>query len=112
MRCPVMVGRHAVAEEVRAAIAAPGVWIGVVGEAGIGKTRLVAESLLWAAAAGGAGVVGRCSAVDTGTPYRPVVEVLLQLLADRPLPTADTGLLPYAAALAPLVPQWASQGMA
>jgi class 3 adenylate cyclase/tetratricopeptide (TPR) repeat protein len=52
----------------------------VVGEAGIGKSRLVSELLDWVDAADEAGVVsGRCLPYGEGITYVPVVETIKQL---------------------------------
>jgi DNA-binding CsgD family transcriptional regulator len=73
----------------------------VMGEAGVGKSRLVKEA---AAAAREAGVsVFRGRAVPSGEPYRPLVEALTAALRDRRMPT-DAGLRPYLPVLAALLP--------
>jgi len=82
---------------------APG-WVNVVGEAGIGKSRLVAEFASSCAAAGVRIVTGRCSAVDRSA-YRPVAEAALDVAATIPVPVSDE-LAPYAAVLARFVPAW------
>jgi DNA-binding CsgD family transcriptional regulator len=81
----------------------------VVGEAGVGKTRL-AEYLSDAAArAGIATVHGRALPEGVGGPLRPVAEMLLDLTRDRAAP-ADAGLAPYVTVLASLVPHWRAAG--
>jgi DNA-binding CsgD family transcriptional regulator len=73
----------------------------VMGEAGVGKSRLVKEA---AGAARDAGVsVFRGRAVPSGEPYRPLVEALTAALRDRRMPT-DAGLRPYLPVLAALLP--------
>ena len=81
----------------------------VVGEAGVGKTRL-AEYLSDAAArAGIATVHGRALPEGVGGPQRPVAEMLLDLTRDLAAP-ADAGLAPYVTVLASLVPHWRAVG--
>ncbi|MGW0899628.1 ATP-binding protein, partial [Streptomyces goshikiensis] len=63
----------------------------VTGEPGVGKTRLAAEALAAAEAAGMTTARGRASAVGSPVPYRPLVEALFLL--------ARTGLLPGPRAL-------------
>ncbi|MGH9280428.1 MAG: AAA family ATPase, partial [Acidimicrobiales bacterium] len=78
-----------------------GSWVNVVGEAGIGKTRLVGELV----GTGGRVVIGRCSVVDRATTYRPLAEALLAISTDVPVPVPNE-IAPYAAALARFVPAW------
>ena len=81
----------------------------VVGEAGIGKTRL-AEYLNDAAATAGVDVVhGRALPEGLGGSLRPIAEMLLELTRDRPVP-GDAGLAPYVTVLASLVPHWRAPG--
>ena len=81
----------------------------VVGEAGVGKTRL-AEYLSDAAARAGIGTVhGRALPEGIGGPLRPIAEMLLDLTRDRAAP-ADAGLAPYVTVLASLVPHWRAAG--
>jgi len=81
----------------------------MVGEAGVGKTRL-AEYLSDAAVkAGIRAVCGRALPEERGSPLRPVAEMLLELTRDRPAP-GDADLAPYAAVLASLVPHWRAPG--
>ncbi len=84
---PVIVGRDAELEQLRAAVArgtsgdTPTVVIS--GEAGVGKSRLVAELAAARAELGVRVVVGGCPAVvDTPIPYAPVVAVVEALLRD------------------------------
>jgi hypothetical protein len=66
----------------RAADAEPAVVL-VGGEAGVGKTRLVAELITRCAADGIRVLAGGCVPVgDGGLPYAPIVEALWALLAD------------------------------
>jgi tetratricopeptide (TPR) repeat protein len=82
--CPVLVGRDDEVARLRAAIerAAAGqpATILLAGEAGIGKTRLVAEALGHAAGLGAVALAGGCLDVGDGVlAYAPVVEALRPL---------------------------------
>ena len=68
----------------------------VVGEAGIGKSRLVAEFTAPLAAAGTTVVVGTCDP-DQSLPYRPFVEIARQLGAPLDGPCSDAEPPPAAA---------------
>ncbi|HTF59328.1 MAG TPA: ATP-binding protein, partial [Actinomycetes bacterium] len=83
---PVLVGRDAEVAQLRAALelAAAGrpATVVVAGEAGVGKTRLVAELLGEAAGRGAVALTGGCLDVGEGVlAYAPLVEAL------RPLPS-------------------------
>ena len=82
-----------------------GGWLTVSGEAGIGKTHLVGWATSEARSLGAEVLVGRCSAVDCLTPYRPLTEALLSglRLVDRP---SSAVVAPYLPAVARLVPHW------
>ncbi|NWG22099.1 MAG: AAA family ATPase [Chloroflexi bacterium] len=58
----------------------------VVGEAGIGKTRLVAEALRIAADRGALTLELRCTPLERGLPFAPVSEALRPLLRTTPEP--------------------------
>src|SRR5215470_10471146 len=80
----VLVGRSSELSVLRAAWASAvdwhPCWVFVGGEAGIGKTRLVAEFAHEAAAHGARVVVGNCPPVAPGlVPFAPVLEVLREL---------------------------------
>lgn len=96
MRCPDLVGRERELEALDEGLdpARPAV-IWVVGEAGVGKTRLLAELSRRAAASGRQLVTCRATPVDRRTPYRPITEALLACNRDETRPVA--------AALAPLL---------
>ncbi|WP_018348653.1 helix-turn-helix transcriptional regulator [Longispora albida] len=76
----------------------------LLGEAGIGKSRLAAEAGALATQAGLTVLRGR--AVQ-GEPWRPVVEMLLGLLRVSG-PVTDPALAPYLPVLGRLVPQWST----
>ena len=75
----------------------------VVGEAGVGKSRLLTEAVRLARGDGVRVLTGR--ATESGGAYRPLVEALLRGGADD----LDRGAVPapYGAALARLLPGWA-----
>lgn len=78
MRCPVTIGRHEEREALDAVVVGAAVGRGgtlaIVGEAGIGKTRLVEWAAERAATLGMAVMVGR--ATSQRVPLRPIVEML------------------------------------
>ena len=81
----------------------------VVGEAGVGKTRL-GEYLDDAAAKAGISVAhGRALPEGLGGSLRPIAEMLLELTRDRPAP-GDASLAPYVTVLASLLPHWRAPG--
>ena len=114
MRCPILIGRDEPVSLIDDAVGrlradAGGGALVMVGEAGVGKTRL-AEYLSDAAVkAGIRAVCGRALPEERGSPLRPVAEMLLELTRDRPAP-GDADLAPYAAVLASLVPHWRAAG--
>ncbi|MGH9267245.1 MAG: AAA family ATPase, partial [Acidimicrobiales bacterium] len=110
MLCPVLVGRS---EQLRllAAVVADardqrGTWVTVAGEAGVGKTRLVAEAVDRSGSGGTPVLMGRCSAVDRSTPYRPLAECLIAAVRARPRPDSDPAIVPYVPVVARFVPHW------
>src|SRR5579864_4002571 len=105
--CPVLVGRDAEAGRLRAALAGAlagrGGTVLVAGEAGIGKSRLVRETVAGARERGSAVLTGRAVAGGVPTPFRPFAEALAAAL--RPGGLADTAALdPFLPALGRLVP--------
>ncbi len=79
----------------------------IVGEAGIGKSRLAAEAVSLAFTTDMVVLRGRGSTVGPIVPFRPLTEALLSLFRSRDLPP-DADLGPYRPVLGRLVPQWAS----
>ncbi|MEV5940046.1 AAA family ATPase [Streptomyces sp. NPDC051994] len=85
-----LIGREAEMARIAAALDAGrsgrGGAVFVIGEPGVGKTRLAAEAVAEAAGAGMVTARGRASGVGPSVPYRPLVEVLLLLARDGLLP--------------------------
>src|SRR5213593_2866295 len=106
---PVFVGRHYELVELRAgledAVAGRGRSFLVVGEAGIGKTRLVEELAREAAERGHLVVWGRCWEGEGAPPYWPWVQVIrayLRIAHSEGLPRVAGGAgAPYLAQLVP-----------
>ena len=107
LRSPVLVGRRAELATalglVDAAARGRGGALLVTGEAGIGKSRLVDEMRVRAAAAGMTVLVGR--SVAGGGAYRAVTEAMARLLRGQPAPRR-----PRAAALPRRAAQAAARG--
>ncbi|KOV36866.1 LuxR family transcriptional regulator [Streptomyces sp. XY431] len=77
----------------------------LVGEAGIGKSRLAGECAYHAYGLGLPVLRGRGSSTGTVTPFRPLIEALSSRFRAAGPPT-DPELAPYRPALARLVPEW------
>ncbi|MYW28047.1 AAA family ATPase, partial [Streptomyces sp. SID2119] len=76
-----------------------------VGEAGIGKSRLVGEAAYRAYGLGMPVLRGRATSTGLVVPFRPLVEALSSRFRAAGTPT-DPELAPYHPALARLVPEW------
>src|SRR5438067_10510673 len=92
--CPVFIGRalerdalHQLIDRTRSG---QGQVALVCGEAGIGKTRLVAEAKAYAAAQDFLLFQGSCFQMDSSYPYAPLFDVLRSSAAPTPL-AADPG---------------------
>ena len=90
-------------EAVRAAKKGRGRLVGVTGDPGVGKSRLVREAALAAEHLGALVLRGRAVEGGASTPFRPLSEALLRGLRSRPEPTGR-GSDPWAAALTGIVP--------
>ncbi|MGW4892549.1 AAA family ATPase [Kitasatospora sp. NPDC004240] len=77
----------------------------LVGEAGIGKSRLAGDCAYQAYGSGLPVLRGRGSSTGTVTPLRPLIEALSSRFRAAG-PPADPELDPYRPALARLVPEW------
>jgi DNA-binding NarL/FixJ family response regulator len=105
----VLVGRDADLTELERAFAAatggqPSVVV-IAGEAGIGKSRLVAELCLRVRAAGGRAVIGGCLDLGEGLPYLPFVEALRGLARSVGPAELDRLLGPARSDFARVVPE-------
>jgi DNA-binding CsgD family transcriptional regulator len=111
--CPVVVGREAELDVLRAALSAAadgaGGLVFLTGEAGIGKSRLAREVASDARARDVAVEAGRAVPGGASTPYRPLTEALLQALRDRSVPD-DPDLAPWLPALGAIVPHLGGAG--
>ena len=110
MRCPIIVGREGLLSLLASAVRrlraeGRGGALVLVGEAGVGKTRLAEHAREAAGKAGIVTVTGRALPEAADGSLRPVAEALLGLTRDRPAPE-DEDLAPYAAVIASLVPHW------
>ncbi|MFC3737867.1 ATP-binding protein [Paractinoplanes deccanensis] len=108
-RAPAMVGRddeiQAVEQALEAARSGRGSAVFLVGEGGIGKSRLAAAAAERAAATGMTTMRGRGSAIGPTVPFRSLTEALLSLpRAGVPIDAAELG--PYRPVLGRLIPDW------
>ena len=107
--CPVLVGRdaefHMLSAALDAAAGGHGGLFFLVGEPGVGKSRLARETEKRARARGFAVLAGRASQVSAPIPLRPVVEALLRVARTHPIPDIQD-MAPYEPVLASLVPEW------
>lgn len=107
--CPVLVGRDDELEELTAlvdrAAAGRGGVVAVVGDAGTGKSRLVAAAVDRARDRGLRLLTGRAVDRSVASPYRPLTEAFLGALRDRALP-AGGELTGFERHLGRFVPAW------
>jgi DNA-binding CsgD family transcriptional regulator len=113
MLCPVLIDRSAELATLTAALEAAaggrGSTVFVTGDAGIGKSRLVRDLSVRAAAEGFHVLTGRGTESTVPVPYRPVAEALMGAARDGIEPDSR-GLAQYRAALGALVPEWSEPG--
>lgn len=109
---PACVGREADLAALAGVLAGPPVVVLVEGEAGVGKSRLIAEYLASEAGRSARPLSGGCLPMAHPHTLGPVVDALRQVTAQvtaraagRP---AGLGLSPLAGALRPLFPEWAA----
>jgi DNA-binding CsgD family transcriptional regulator len=76
----------------------------LVGESGIGKSRLAAATTELAYTSGMGLMRGRASSIGLAAPFRPLTEAILSLLRTDPVEPADLGS--YGPILGRLVPEW------
>jgi predicted ATPase len=104
--CPSLIGRQSELAEVVQLLDAPqGGAVFVLGEAGIGKSRLVRETTQKARQAGLRVLAGRAVPGQSPVPYRPLAEAL-SAACRRGGPPDAPELIPYRAALGRLIPEW------
>ncbi|BFU45415.1 ATP-binding protein [Krasilnikovia sp. MM14-A1004] len=108
-RAPFIIGRNAQLDTIERALADARTGFGgavfLMGEPGIGKSRLALAAAERAAAAGMQVLRGRGSTVGPTVPFRPLTEALLSRFRGRPLPQ-DLELAPYRPVLGRLMPEW------
>ncbi|MEV6522887.1 AAA family ATPase [Longispora sp. NPDC051575] len=109
----VLVGRnaelHRLTEALTVARGGAGQAALVVGEAGIGKSRLIGELQRLAGADGVLVCHGRTSTTAPSVPFRPLAEAVLTLVRAVGVPD-QPDLAPYRAALGRLIPEWREEG--
>src|SRR6266702_6121546 len=103
--CPVLIGRKAELTTLRLLIERAKSGEGQVallsGEAGIGKSRLVAEAKTSATAQGVLLLQGQCFPTDRSCPYAPLLELLRSHLATSSPEQVATEMGSLASALSP-----------
>jgi predicted ATPase/DNA-binding NarL/FixJ family response regulator len=109
--CPTLVGRadhlatlHHLVEQARRG---EGRLVLMSGEAGIGKSRLVAETKTHATAQGFLLLQGNCFPADHNCPYAPLLDLLRSLFNHPPGATTAVDLETFARDLFPLLPELA-----
>jgi DNA-binding CsgD family transcriptional regulator len=107
--CPTVIGRDRELRElngaIRNAMAARGSATFLLGEAGIGKSRLVREAIATARGLGLPVLLGRATQSSGTVAFRPLSEALLSYFRDQDLPE-PAELTPFRNSLARLLPQW------
>src|SRR6266700_1072580 len=106
--CPVLIGRAAELTTLRLLVdrarSGTGQIVLLSGEAGIGKSRLVAEAKTYATAQGFLLLQGLCFPTDRSCPYAPLLDLLRSHLATSSPEQVDTEMGSLASALSPLLP--------
>ncbi len=107
--CPILIGRSAemtaLQESIEAAASGQGGVVLLSGEAGIGKSRLVAELQREASALAFQLLGGQCFPNDRSCPYAPLLDLLHAFLAPLSSSQIATALGPSARVLLPLLPE-------
>jgi len=113
MLCQVLIDRGAELSALSGALAAAtegrGGMVFVTGDAGVGKSRLVRETVSQAFQRGLRVLGGRATESAVPVPYRPVTEALMGAARAGIVPEAP-GIADYRAALGTLVPEWSRPG--
>jgi class 3 adenylate cyclase/DNA-binding CsgD family transcriptional regulator len=111
--CPVLIGRSDEMAALDAALSAGAEGHGgavlLLGEAGVGKSRLTREAVGRADQRGWVVLSGRAVPSASPVAFRPLAEALLSALRGTGLPDTPE-LMPFRAALGRLVPQWREAG--
>jgi len=111
--CPVLIGRDDEMAALDSALASgaegQGGAVLLLGEAGVGKSRLTREAVGRADQRGWVVLSGRAVPSASPVAFRPLTEALLSALRGTGLPDAPE-LVPFRAALGRLVPQWREPG--
>lgn len=111
--CPVLVGRDEEARELRHALDrladGKGATVVAVGEAGVGKSRLLGDAVQEAARRGARLLTGRAVERESPLPFRPLAEALFSHLR-RSGPPQIPELAPFRPILSRLVPEWRLPG--
>jgi len=106
--CPIVIGRTAELTALHWLLAraksGQGQVVLLSGEAGIGKSRLVAEAKTYATAQGFLLLQGQCFPTDRSCPYAPLLELLRAHLATTSPEQVATEMGSQASALSPLLP--------
>jgi len=107
--CPVLVGRDqelaALEHLLEQTSNGQGQLLLLCGEAGIGKSRLVAELKTSATALGFGVLEGKCFPTDLTSPYAPLRDLLHSCFASLSPASIIAAVGPFARALAPLLPE-------
>src|SRR3989441_2116198 len=105
--CPIVIGRtaeltalHLLLDRARSG---KGQIVLLSGEAGIGKSRLVAEAKTYATPQGFLLLQGQCFPTDRSCPYAPLLDLLRSHLATSSREQVDTEMGSLASALSPLL---------
>ena len=112
--CPVLVGRDqelaALRHLLKHTSSGQGQVLLLCGEAGIGKSRLVAELKTSATAQGFRVLEGKCFPTDLTCPYAPLRDLLRSCFASLSPASIVAAVGPFARALSPLLPERVSIG--
>ncbi len=79
-----MIGREKEMAQLEAALAAGGRFVSLVGEAGVGKSRLAAELHRRVVDSGSRWLEGRCTELSRDVAYGPIRDLLTRCLGDEP----------------------------
>jgi predicted ATPase/DNA-binding CsgD family transcriptional regulator len=106
--CPVLIGRKADLSALHALIdqakGGEGQVALISGEAGIGKSRLVAETKAYAASQGFLPLQGNCFQADSALPYAPFLDLLRSCFSGSSSLTKPNDLTPFVQELSRLLP--------